>query len=785
MALDNIPTKKIGDPFLFEEMNEMVAQIRKNAEDIAGAVGGFQGDISPTDNFIPSERPKGYYNPTVLGANYGPTGDKYLTVPANPDGEGDSYIYQVVNNGVTISLVKTIVPTGNFATKPEVDPLILLSSVNTSIFNQLSSLDDVWKTRAQGIISVKIQSADPDANWYVQAVRAIGSPQSASFVVSKLGSAGAVNFAILASEVNASSTKIVTKKSTLSDGSIIEATVDFNKVTVNWNTAFDVDTQLTINRDNIFPLIPSSTEITALATDVNKQKSLSTLTPGLFRDPDSLDSIWYTRGKGIKDIKVFTNDKSKDYYVAIIRTVAATQSAKFVISRLGSNGTENFGILKSEVDASSTKIITKSVNMSNGDIVQATVDFNQVTVDWNNVAYDNPDDVKLVVSKSRFFDKTDVPPDLTAKVDTVYDFKSTNKTAILWKNNFTDISWLNGSNAWTLSSGVMSTSASGTSNALTLNRQYDVEKKYTRVRFSMPSGASLVLQGTGKENRTDIIMFMVTVNSDGTFELAHKASAGSPSPTVDDTGTFSFVANRQYVLEVWKSVATFRARIYDTVTGGYDEILFSLPGYTTVTDRERFGIYKSAGSTLNIYDFEISVERSDVMFVGDSITHGVGPTVANPSTRWADIVMSRSAKKGLLSGRWGGQSVGVLEKISTENAYILPAYAVVMIGTNNTTYSYTTWSDIVDANNQLGIITILVCNPAKNDGTHIAKNDIIRQVAADYGLYCVRADIATSINNDITQGQDASLFTDGVHPNDAGNLKIADRFSIDAPIVLQ
>jgi|GEM_PF-4206381 len=107
-AIDNIPAnKQIGDKFLNTEYDAIVAGIKENREAIATAASGFQGNIAPYHNFVPSQMPKGYYNPTVLGADYGPTGDKYLHVPENPNEEGDSYNFQVVNDGATISLVKT------------------------------------------------------------------------------------------------------------------------------------------------------------------------------------------------------------------------------------------------------------------------------------------------------------------------------------------------------------------------------------------------------------------------------------------------------------------------------------------------------------------------------------------------------------------------------------------------------------------------------------------------------------------------------------------------------
>lgn len=118
-----IPVKNIGDKFKALELNEVVAVVNDNATALEGVVSGYQGDVVPSFNLNPSTMPKGVYTPLEAG-NYGPTGNKYLQVPINPDTNGDSYIYQIINNGITLELQKTKVPTANFALKGGIDKTI-------------------------------------------------------------------------------------------------------------------------------------------------------------------------------------------------------------------------------------------------------------------------------------------------------------------------------------------------------------------------------------------------------------------------------------------------------------------------------------------------------------------------------------------------------------------------------------------------------------------------------------------------------------------------------------
>ena len=53
----------------------------------------------------------------------------------------------------------------------------------------------------------------------------------------------------------------------------------------------------------------------------------------------------------------------------------------------------------------------------------------------------------------------------------------------------------------------------------------------------------------------------------------------------------------------------------------------------------------------------------------------------------------------------------------------------------------------------------------------------------DTKILCCKFDLATSVNYDISQGYNSSLFVNGnsVHPNEAGCLKMYQRVKIDCP----
>lgn len=69
MDINNIPVKQVGDRLRNEEFNAVVDSTKKNAKDIEGVSGSFQGDVIPSFNF--TNAPKGIYAPMESGTYNG------------------------------------------------------------------------------------------------------------------------------------------------------------------------------------------------------------------------------------------------------------------------------------------------------------------------------------------------------------------------------------------------------------------------------------------------------------------------------------------------------------------------------------------------------------------------------------------------------------------------------------------------------------------------------------------------------------------------------------------
>lgn len=78
MDINEIKPKELGDRLRNEEFNAVVNAVKKNAQDIEGVAGSFQGDVVPSFNF--TNAPKGIYAPLESGNYGGPVEDGGVVV---------------------------------------------------------------------------------------------------------------------------------------------------------------------------------------------------------------------------------------------------------------------------------------------------------------------------------------------------------------------------------------------------------------------------------------------------------------------------------------------------------------------------------------------------------------------------------------------------------------------------------------------------------------------------------------------------------------------------------
>ena len=91
MDINDIKPVTPGDKFRHDAFNAMLDGIKKNAQDIEGAVSGYRGDVVPSFNF--TNAPSGIYTPMISGTY---NGDVIVDLDTYP-------LIELIWNGVTLS----------------------------------------------------------------------------------------------------------------------------------------------------------------------------------------------------------------------------------------------------------------------------------------------------------------------------------------------------------------------------------------------------------------------------------------------------------------------------------------------------------------------------------------------------------------------------------------------------------------------------------------------------------------------------------------------------------
>ncbi len=167
-----------------------------------------------------------------------------------------------------------------------------------------------------------------------------------------------------------------------------------------------------------------------------------------------------------------------------------------------------------------------------------------------------------------------------------------------------------------------------------------------------------------------------------------------------------------------------------------------------------------------------------VAFVGDSITEGWGVLYKDTWANKCCQYFGNSVNMGRSGARLFAHT---LDQLTDLLPVIKPKYVVVTIGTNESTKTtaehFSQLVDIIKSNKAIPVINYIFRKKSSIDSQVTYINGLIK----DLHVYGARFDLATSVNNDLTQLQDANLFQDDqLHPNKQGNEVIYQRFITDA-----
>lgn len=169
----------------------------------------------------------------------------------------------------------------------------------------------------------------------------------------------------------------------------------------------------------------------------------------------------------------------------------------------------------------------------------------------------------------------------------------------------------------------------------------------------------------------------------------------------------------------------------------------------------------------------------DYYITGDSIVFNALSQVPNPSDRWANKFRADKCPNTVISCRGQSNYEEVLLRLASEVIPLKPKCLIDENYVNGFSSTYLSIMIAVCAENGIEYIhTMPTPNTSQpynwsGDTTHANKNVIINSVRT------IRFDEATSVNGDVTQGQDTTKFvSDGgarLHPNTKGSLAMYQR----------
>ena len=284
--------------------------------------------------------------------------------------------------------------------------------------------------------------------------------------------------------------------------------------------------------------------------------------------------------------------------------------------------------------------------------------------------------------------------------------------------------------------------------------------------------------------------------ADGKLTLHYQYTGGYTVPNVrEETNiTIPITQGQEYLIEVRKTGWKHTFSITNIMTGESNEVMFdnAVPGNSEQYCGKGWGspgvICLSGGVTFKNLIYNVAnFENPKAIIIGDSITEGTNMG-ANTEIkyRYASLIRDNIYKgKALICGRGGDTSSGVIERLN--NLYSLGFSApitIITIGTNERG-SVSNWKTnidsivaLVEAHNSIPVI----CVPPACSSSFSAIQEM-RDYILEKNYNTIRFDIATTVNRD-GETCDTSLFTDGVHPNKEGGIRMYNQAKIELGLLL-
>ena len=372
------------------------------------------------------------------------------------------------------------------------------------------------------------------------------------------------------------------------------------------------------------------------------------------------------------------------------------------------------------------------------------------------------------------------------KVELTTQDKATEKNYLLYDANKDNTSvQLNG---WTLSDGVFTNTGTGWSNMLLIDREYfDINRKVI-VDFNLVANGIIYFGFLSNVNARRLQQSLFSVNfSINTLNL-HLAPSDNTITNVYESKSFqpSSYGNKYRVEMTCAERGAVSIKLYDItqyqlLSSITKEFQFAIPDWGLMFEKP---FVFAANVGFNVYSFKVLSKHSQnilLQIIGDSITQGYYATDSEKC--YAGLLSNElGIARVVQSGRSGGNIDNVLDIVASETSVLKPEYVMVTIGTNggNTLEKLTTLINNIVA---IGSKPIINHIPMRSNGAQGSINEMIDEaiLQSSNDVRCVKMDVATALNYDISDGYDSAISYDGIHPNDLGHNRMYLQAKIDVP----
>ena len=343
-----------------------------------------------------------------------------------------------------------------------------------------------------------------------------------------------------------------------------------------------------------------------------------------------------------------------------------------------------------------------------------------------------------------------------------------------------DLSEFNNNANWSADSNGLTCNSVGVGNAIYTTKISSMSQKMTRLRFNMTSNAVIALcwANTGSSNGS---YFSVDA-ANGVMSI-HNNYTGTPStiPTILSSAEVAIVNGREYIMEAVKERHNNTLRLYDGLSGA--KIAELTANQLSDSSKEgghqigNIGIACTAG-TVHVTRLQVVFDyiRPLIAIWGDSITEG---DKVMQGVTYGDLMKDYFGQSRVVtSGKSGDNTNGAITRLTNEISLLNPMFGMVCIGTNGGMDSYQAL-DLIALIKSAGAVPILCVIPMGSPSSIS-----VRTLITGLDVLTVRFDIATALNNDVSQGANTSLFvSDGLHPNADGHKAMFDRIKVDLPFL--